>query len=576
VSFELSSFLGTGAFLHFILTEFLEEAGDMSIFIGGAWPYANGSLHLGRVASVLPGDILARYFRLKGEDVLYVSGSDCHGTPISIQANQEGVTPKAIADRYHEDFVDCFRQLGFSYDLYTRTDDSFHHETVQKLFLQLLEQGRMYKKSVEQTYCTVCEQFLPDRYVEGLCPHCGRHARGDQCDGCSALLDPQDLLDKKCKLCKNSPSLRHTDHYFLALSRFQQELEHYVEQASGWRDNAVQLSRRYLKEHLHDRAATRDLPWGIDVPVEGFAGKKIYVWIDAVSGYLSASMKWAAEHQTDWRRYWSEHTTAYYVHGKDNIPFHTLIWPAILLGAGRYHLPDRIISSEYLTLEGKKFSTSRNWAVWVPYMLERYHPDSLRYFLTANGPETRDTDFSWREFIYSHNSELLGAFGNFVNRNLVFAAKAYGGSVPEVPGALIQEEFKEKITGLYRTAGMLIEAGQFKAALETIFAFIRSANKFFDERKPWLELKSNPPGCAETITACIQIIANLSNLLSPFLPFSCAKIRLLLNIPDAAASWQYVAVPAGHRLQQPELLFERIDAGRIAEETGRLHGAAFS
>ncbi|MBP1989149.1 methionine--tRNA ligase [Paenibacillus eucommiae] len=540
----------------------------MSIFIGGAWPYANGSLHLGRVASLLPGDILSRYFRLKGEDVLYVSGSDCHGTPISIQANQEGVTPREIAERYHNEFVECFQKLGFSYDLYTRTDDAFHHKVVQHLFLKLLENDYMYKKSVEQTYCLACDQFLPDRYVEGTCPHCRQIARGDQCDFCSALLDPSELLDVKCKLCKSIPSVRYTDHYFLALSKFQAELETYVGRATGWRENAIQLTKRYLKEGLHDRAATRDLPWGVNVPIQGFEGKKIYVWIEAVCGYLSASMKWAEIHQTQWEPFWSDDTKAYYVHGKDNIPFHSLILPAILLGTGDLHLPDAIISSEYLTLEGKKFSTSKNWAVWVPYMLEHYNPDSLRYFLIINGPENRDTDFSWREFIYSHNGELIGAFGNFVNRNLMFIVKSFEGAVPE---SQMDESIKEQILELYDQAGELIEAGKFKAALEAIFTFIRSSNKFFDERKPWAQWKENPEACKATLYTCVQIIANLSNLLEPFLPFACNKIRTFLAISQPA--WSYSEVKPGQSLQAPEILFERIDISRIQEEESKLLGS---
>jgi methionyl-tRNA synthetase len=538
----------------------------MSIFIGGAWPYANGSLHLGRTASLLPGDLLARYFRLKGEDVLYVSGSDCHGTPISIQANQESVSPQEIADRYHHEFEDSFRKLGFSYDIYTRTDEPFHHEVVKQLFLKLMENGYLYTKAVEQTYCLECVRFLPDRYVEGVCPHCGQQARGDQCDSCSSLLDPEELLNKQCKLCQSRPVTRFTDHYFLALSKFQAELAHYVDQASGWRSNAVHLTRRYLKEGLHDRAATRDLPWGVDVPIEGFEGKKIYVWIEAVSGYLSASMKWASDNNTKWEPYWLEPTTAYYVHGKDNIPFHTLILPAILLGSGNLHLPDKIISGEYLTLEGKKFSTSRNWAVWVPDMLEHYHPDSVRYYLIMNGPENRDTDFSWREFIYSHNGELLGAFGNFVNRNLKFISKSFEGLVPSAP---MDNTMKEKLIELYDLVGNRIETGKFKEAFEAIFAFIRSSNKFFDERKPWVEIKDNPEGCGETLFTCVQIIANLSNLLSPFLPFSCEKMRTFLSISQP--SWEYIEVPPLQELQSPEILFERIDISRIQEETDKLH-----
>lgn len=540
----------------------------MTIFIGGAWPYANGSLHLGRVASLLPGDIAARYFRLKGERVLYVSGSDCHGTPISIRAAQEGVEPQDIASRYHEEFADCFRRLGFSYDLYTRTDDPFHHKVVQELFLKLLDRGYLYKKAVEQTFCTVCDQFLPDRYVEGRCPHCRSKARGDQCDACSALLDPSDLQEPACKLCHTRPTRRYSDHYFLALSKLQDRLEEYASQAGGgWRDNAVKLTRRYLDEGLHDRAATRDLPWGVDVPLEGFEGKKIYVWIEAVSGYLSASMKWAEEHGTRWEPYWSDGVTAYYVHGKDNIPFHTLILPAILLGAGegQLHLPDNIWASEYLTLEGKKFSTSNNWAVWLPYLLDRYHPDSIRYFLTSNGPEQRDMDFSWREFIHSHNGELLGAFGNFVNRNLKFIANSFQGRIPagETDAAI-----KSRLTTLYTVAGQLLEAGQCKEALETIFAFVRSANKYFDERKPWVQVKESPADCGDTLYTCVQIIANLSNLLSPFLPFSCETIRSSLGL--AEPGWSYVEVPPLTPLHSSEALFERIDVSRIEEELGKL------
>ncbi|SDN67193.1 methionyl-tRNA synthetase [Paenibacillus sp. yr247] len=535
----------------------------MGIFIGGAWPYANGSLHLGRVASLLPGDVIARYFRLKGEEVLYVSGSDCHGTPISIQANKEGVSPKVIADRYHNEFMDCFRKIGFSYDLYTRTDNPFHHEVVQELFIQLLDNGVLYKKAVDQTYCDGCERFLPDRYVEGNCPNCGSAARGDQCDSCSALLDPLELDNRSCKLCNGTPSLKFSDHYFLALSKFQNELENFVDQADGWRENAIGLTKRYLAEGLQDRAATRDLDWGVDVPLEGFEGKKIYVWVEAVSGYLSASKQWANQIGESWEKYWTKEGVkkAYYIHGKDNIPFHTLIWPAILLGIGNLHLPDQIVSSEFLTLEGKKFSTSRNWAVWVPYILEKYEADSVRYFLIANGPENRDTDFSWREFIYSHNGELLGAFGNFVNRSLVFIEKYYES---KIPNGAIDIKIKPQIEELYILCGDLIEHGRLKEALETVFAFIRSCNKYFDEQKPWIQIKENVDSCSNTLFTCVQIIANLSILLEPFVPFSCKKIRGLLDLLEP--SWDYVESPSGRKLTQVEVLFQRIDVSRIEEE----------
>ncbi|MCL6602262.1 MAG: methionine--tRNA ligase [Paenibacillus sp.] len=539
-----------------------------NIFIGGAWPYANGSLHLGRLASLLPGDVLARYFRSKGEQVLYVSGSDCHGTPVAVQAHHQGVSPGDIADRYHQEFSECFKQLGFTYDLYTRTDQPFHHHVVQELFISLLDNGFLYKKATQQTYCETDQRFLPDRYVEGICPVCRNRARGDQCDFCSTLLDPADLTDKTCKICGNPPVERPTEHYYLALSQFQAELTKYAAEAVGWKENAVQLTGRYLKEGLQDRAVTRDLSWGVDVPIEGFEDKKIYVWIEAVSGYLSASKQWSAETGGSWESFWlkdRENRTAYYVHGKDNIPFHTVIWPAILSGVGNLHLPDRIISCEYMTLEGKKFSTSNNWAVWVPDILSRYQPDSIRYFLISNGPEKRDTDFSWREFIHSHNGELLGAFGNFVNRTLAFIDKAFEGHVPE---GNLSNDWNRTLEDLYLESGALIEAGHLKEAIELIFAHVRQGNKFFDEQKPWSQIKGNRKACGNTLYSCVQIIANLSNLLDPFIPFSCEKIRKFLLLEHPV--WRLVSVPANRQIHNLELLFDRIDVSRIEEETSLL------
>jgi methionyl-tRNA synthetase len=541
------------------------EGDYMSIFIGGAWPYANGSLHLGHIAALLPGDILARYFRQIGEDVLYVSGSDCHGTPISIRAVQEKVSPETITDRYHNEFLECFNKLGFSYDLYTRTDQEFHKKVVQDIFVKLFENGYIYRRSIKQVYCEECHQFLPDRFVEGICPHCGNIARGDQCEYCSELLDPLELNNKKCKICGGTPTVKTTEHLFLALSKFQNELKKYIDESSGWRENALGLAKRYLKEGLKDRAVTRDLPWGVDVPIDGFEGKKIYVWIDAVIGYLSASKQWADEKNGEWEKYWKDDVVSYFVHGKDNIPFHTLILPAILSAIGDLHLPDRIISSEYLTLEGKKISTSNNWAVWVPYILKYYNPDSVRYFLSINGPEKRDGDFSWREFINRHNGELLGAFGNFVNRTLAFIQKSFGGRLPLCE---IDSDIKVLISNLYITVGEKIQEDQFKNALEEIFEFVRYANKYFDEKQPWIQLKENRGECERTLYTCVQIIANLSNLLTPFIPFSCDKIRGFLNIENA--SWEYIESDTTVPIKQLEVLFERIDKSKIEEEINKI------
>lgn len=539
----------------------------MTIVIGGAWPYANGSLHLGHIAALLPGDILARYYRLKGEKVLYVSGSDCNGTPISIRANQEGTTPEAIASKYHEEFVDCFTKLGFSYDFYTRTDASHHHQSVQQIFLTLLENGWLYKRSIEQAYCETDQQFLPDRFVEGICPNCRTKARGDQCDNCSAILDPLDLLEKRCKICGDEPVIRSTEHFYFAFSKLQQQLEEYVQHAEHhklWRNNAIQLTKRYLAEVVPDRAVTRDLSNGVDVPIAGFEGKKIYVWIEAVSGYLTASMEWAKQHHESIENWWNEETTSYYIHGKDNIPFHTIIWPAILIGIQQKALPTYLISNNYLTLEKRKLSTSQNWAVWVPYIIEHYNPDSLRYFLTINAPEQRDTDFSWREFIYSHNSELLGAFGNFVNRTLKFIEKSFASNIP--PGQ-IDVAIQNNTQKLYDTTGTLIEQGHFKQALEGIFEYVRVGNKYFDEQKPWIQINENIEGCQHTLHTCSYMIVNLATLLAPFLPFTTATLHHLLHIE--LDTWQeQTQLPTN--IAQVSPLFERIDTKRIDEEYERL------
>ncbi|MCC2250443.1 methionine--tRNA ligase [Virgibacillus sp. AGTR] len=543
----------------------------MNVFIGGAWPYANGSLHLGHISSLLSGDVLARYYRMKGENVLYVSGSDCNGTPITIRAKQEDVTPKEIADRYHKEFCACFEKLGFTYDCYTRTDSAHHHRIVQNIFLQLFDNGKIYKKEIEQAYCNRCEQFLPDRFVEGTCPQCGQDARGDQCDHCSKILEPLDLINKKCKICGDSPTTKQTEHFYFKLSAFQKELQQYVTNAKVknlWRENAIQLSERYLMEGLPDRGVSRDLPIGVPVPVKGYEEKKIYVWIEAVSGYYAASKKWAEKNNVEDSIFWGNDTKTYYIHGKDNIPFHSIIWPSILMGIEKDCLPTHIVSNEYLTVEKKKLSTSKNWAVWVPDMIEKYHPDSIRYFLTINAPENRDSDFSWREFVYSHNSELLGAYGNFVNRTLKFIEKSFKGFVPD---GKVDKSIMNEIQDLYKQIGSLIEGAHFKQALELLFHFIRRANKYFDAQQPWIQINESPNACKHTLATCIYIIANLAQLLSPFLPFSSNEVKVMLGISNF--TWNPTDKYAT-AVKHVSPLFERIDVKTITMEIEKLHKQA--
>jgi methionyl-tRNA synthetase len=537
----------------------------MNVLIGGAWPYANGSLHIGHIAALLPGDVLARYFRLKKYNVCYVSGSDCHGTPIQVRANKEGITPEEIANHYHREFKDCFNKLGFSYDLYSQTNDEYHISFVQQFFEKLLDSGYLYKKTVEQAFCNVCNQFLPDRFIVGVCPNCGNRAKGDQCDVCGVLLEPSNLNNRSCSICGETPVFKASEHFYLALSRLEKFIDEYINSSSGWRENAINLSQRYVDEGLIDRAVTRDLEWGISVPVEGVRDKKIYVWVEAVLGYLSASKKWAKDNEENWKDFWSENSLHYYIHGKDNIPFHTVILPALLKAHGDLHLPDRIISSEYVTLEGRKISTSQNWAVWIPYLLEHYHPDTIRYFLIANGPEKRDGDFSWREFINSHNGELLGAYGNFINRSLVFIQKSFNGIVPN---GKCNSDINKTLHRLYIIVGDFIECGNLKDAIETIFSFIRSANKYFDEEQPWITVKGNVERCKDTLYTCVQIIANLSVLLQPFLPNSSSDIHKTLKITKL--EWVYIEVPTELKIDEVRILFERIDKKKIEEEIQKL------
>ncbi len=538
----------------------------MNILIGGAWPYANGSLHIGRVSALIPGDILARYHRAKGDKVYYVSGSDCHGTPVAIRAKQEGKTPEEISDFYHEEFTKCFKKLGFSYDLYDKTSSEEHKAFVKDFHAAMYEGEYIYEKSVPQAYCYDCHSFLADRFVIGKCPECGQEARGDQCEACGKVLEPELLIRPQCSVCGTTPTFKETNHLYLALSQLEDEITQYVDSHSDWRKNATAFSRKYINEGLRDRAVTRDLDWGIEVPKQGFDDKKIYIWAENVLGYLSGSLQVAKSRDDDYNELWfGDHTKHYYVHGKDNIPFHTIILPGLLLANGKgWHLPDEIVSCEYLTLEKRKFSTSNNYAVWAKDMLNSYHPDSIRYFLITNGPEKRDTDFSWREFINSHNSELLGAYGNFVNRNLAFISKYFNSVVPR---GTLDNEVAARIEELFDAAGSKIQSGSFKDALDGIFEFVRWSNKFFDTAKPWETRNTNIDTCQNTLFNCVQIISNLAVLLKPFLPLSSENIQAWLGLED---TWVVQYVREGYVIPATSILFERIDRSRVEEEVNKL------
>ncbi len=535
------------------------------ILIGGAWPYANGSLHIGHIAGLLPGDVLARYHRAIGDNVYFVSGSDCHGTPVAIRAKQENRTPREVSDFYHKEFVECFEKLGFSYDVYTKTSANEHKDFVREFHKKLYESPYVYEKETPQAYCENCDTFLADRFVLGKCPKCGSDTRGDQCDACGAVLEPETLAEPICAVCGKPIGFKNATHLYIAISKLQTELETLVNHHPEWRKNAIAFTNRYLKDGLRDRALTRDLEWGIRVPKEGYENKTIYIWAENVLGYLSASKVAAESRNSSFHALWGKETKHYYVHGKDNIPFHTIILPALLLAHGEeWHLPDQIVSSEYLTLEGRKISTSQNYAIWVKELLDHYEADSIRYFFIANGPEKKDADFSWREYVHSHNGELLGAYGNFVNRTLAFIEKYCNGVVPQGNNSI---EIDRQTDSLYLSVGKLIESACFKDALNEIFAFIRNANKFFDTEQPWITRNTDKAACDNTLYQCVQIIANLAVLLSPFLPFSSEKIMGWLHITN---KWERQSVAGGFLLPKTELLFQRLDPMVIEKETEKL------
>ncbi len=575
------------------------------IFIGVAWPYANGSLHLGQIAGAyLPADIFARYHRIRGNEVLMVSGSDQHGTPITIKAEQEQTTPAEIAARYYREFGESWAKLGISFDLFTTTGTANHAEVSQDIFLNLLEKGYIYKDIVSQPLCPQCQRFLPDRYIEGTCPFCGVvGTRGDQCDECGKPLNPADLIEPHCRICGTTPEFRDSEHFFLKLSAFQDELAQWVEKQKKkgqWRPNVYQLTRRYLKEGLRDRAITRDIDWGVPVPVEGFENKRLYVWFEAVIGYLSAAKEWAKSggDKERWSSFWQDNETrSYYFIGKDNIPFHTLIWPAMLIGYGGLNLPWDVPANEFLTIEGRKLSTSRNWAVWLPDYLSRYDPDPLRYLLAINMPETGDTDFSWREFVRRNNDELVATYGNLVNRVLTFVYKNFDGGVPEHSKYSEIREYLDDLakdmrpdylgkgviddrsvnmiedTKMYfKEVGAELSQCHFKQAIMKAMYIAHEANRYLDEKSPWKVIKEDRQAAADALYVTIYVIAQLKTMLYPFLPFSSQRLHEFLGFAGSVekSGWQLHSPLPGQKLLPPEPLFAKLDDSLVEEETARL------
>jgi methionyl-tRNA synthetase len=550
------------------------------ILIGVAWPYANGPLHLGHLAGCyLPADIFARYHRMRGNDVLMVSGSDSHGTPIMRTADAEGVSPREVVEKYHASFLDSWERLGITFDLFTTTMTDNHRETVQELMLLFHEKGLIYPDTMKVAFSPDFQRFLPDRYVQGTCPHCANpDARGDQCDNCGRILDPVDLIDPTHREGgeRYPVEIRDTTHLFYKLSAFQDELLEWVKKQNHWRPNVKNFTRGYLEEGLKDRAISRDIDWGVPIPIKGYGDKRVYVWFEAVCGYLSASKEWAAN-QGDpeaWRPFWEDSSArAYYFIGKDNIPFHTIIWPAMLLGRGGLIPPYDVPANEFLTLEGKQLSTSRNWAVWVPDYLDRFPPDPLRYHLSANMPETGDADFSWTEYVRRNNDELVATFGNLVHRTLTQVYRNFDKAVPD-PGELRPDDTTLMSTAdeAMRTVAASIEAARFREALHGAMGLAREANRFIDAQAPWKQVKEDKEAAAKTLYATLYVISALKIALYPYLPFSAQTLHELLGLSGKVEDeqWGVRRPEPGTPLPEPKPLFTKLDASVVTEMVERL------
>ena len=539
-----------------------------------ALPYANGPVHIGHLAGVyVPADIYVRYLRKKGEDVAFIGGSDEHGVPITIKAQKEGVTPQDIVDRYHKIIKDSFEELGISFDIYSRTSSKTHHELSSAFFKKLYDEGKFIEKTSMQFYDEKAGQFLADRYIVGKCPHCGNErAYGDQCEACGTSLNATDLIDPVSAITGNKPELKETKHWYLPLDQYEGWLKEWIlEEHKEWKPNVYGQCKSWLDNGLQPRAVTRDLDWGVPVPIEGAEGKVLYVWFDAPIGYISATKDLTPE----WEKYWKDSETRM-IHfiGKDNIVFHCIIFPAMLKADGSYILPDNVPANEFLNLEGDKISTSRNWAVWLHEYLVEFpgKQDVLRYVLTANAPETKDNDFTWKDFQTRNNSELVAIYGNFINRTLVLTQKYFANRVPE-RGELTDydKEVLAEIPQIVERVEKSLETFHFRDALKEAMNLARLGNKYLADTEPWKVIKTDEGRVKTILNICLQISANLSTLMEPFMPFSSQKLREFMNID--VIDWAKMGdgvIPAGHELGEAGLLFEKIEDATIQAQIDKL------
>lgn len=550
--------------------------------ITAALPYTNGPIHIGHLAGVyVPSDIYSRYLRLQGKDVLFICGSDEHGVAISMKAKKEGITPQEVIDKYDGIIRKSFVDFGISFDNYSRTSAKIHHETASGFFRTLYDKGDFIEEETEQLYDAKANQFLADRFVIGTCPKCGNEeAYGDQCERCGSTLNATDLINPKSTITGETPVLKSTKHWFLPLDRYEDFLKEWilVGHKNDWKPNVYGQVKSWIDSGLEPRAVTRDLDWGIDVPVEGAEGKKLYVWFDAPIGYISSTKEWALNEGKAWEPYWKDQDTKL-VHfiGKDNIVFHCIIFPAMLKAEGSYILPDNVPANEFLNLEGNKLSTSKNWAVWLHEYLEEFpnQQDVLRYVLTSNAPETKDNDFTWKDFQARNNNELVAIFGNFINRVVVLTNKYYEGIVPGPNGlSEVDEATLTELKAYPAVISSSIERYRFREALGEMMNVARLGNKYLADEEPWKMIKTDPGRVQTQMYVALQIAAALSSLCEPFLPFTAAKLSRILKIGSPIA-WKTITdssdlLPANHQIGEAELLFAKIEDEEIQKQIDKL------